>query len=215
MTLLELHQVSKEVGQRMLLSSIDFTLSKGEIVAITGQNGAGKTTLLHVMAGLSKPSSGQLKIPGGDPSSPSRRHIGVMLEASMLYGDLTVAENLRYYAKLYGIKDSHAVIETWLMRVSLTLEADQLVKTLSKGMRQRVAIVRAMLHAPKILLLDEPFDGLDRQHSEKLVQWLIDAKQAGCGIVLISHDERIVSALASRQCHLQEGFLLEKGVAMP
>ncbi len=215
MTLLELHQVNKEIGQRMLLSSIDFTLSKGEIVAITGHNGAGKTTLLHVMAGLSKPSSGQLKILGRDPSSRSRRSIGVMLEASMLYGDLTVAENLRYYAKLYGIKDSHAVIETWLMRVSLTLEADQLVKTLSKGMRQRVAIVRAMLHDPEILLLDEPFDGLDRQHSEKLARWLVEKKKAGCGIVLISHDDRLVAELATRQCHLQEGFLLEKGASVP
>lgn len=204
---IELSAVSKQIGERTLLHRIDFTLVSGETVALSGANGSGKTTVLKIMAGLSKPTDGTVRLFGQEPGAKARRRIGVLLDESFLYGDLTAQENLLYYARLYGLANPREVVQEWLHRVRLWHDARQLVKTFSKGMRQRLGIARAALHDPEVFLLDEPFDGLDVAHAASVEQWLREWQQQGRAVVLISHDERLTTRLATRQVRMEHGFL--------
>lgn len=207
--IVELAGVGKEFAERSILHHVDFELNAGEIVALTGANGTGKSTLLRIMAGLSKPGEGRVRLFGKEPGSWSRTRIGVLLEEGFLYGDLTARENLVYYARLYGVQRPADAASEWLARIELTRDGDELVKTFSKGMRQRLAMARAALHQPRLFLLDEPFDGLDQRQSGRLARWIHEWGEAGCGVVLISHDERMVESLATRIVRLERGLLRE------
>ncbi len=196
----------------MLLSEVNFALEKGEMVGLQGLNGSGKTTLLRVMAGLSRPTKGTIEVLGQPVTASVRKAIGVVFQESMLYGDLTVRENLLYYAKLYRVVDPKDQVALWLEKVHLSLDADEMTKTLSKGMRQRVSIARALLPKPQILLLDEPFDGLDARHTLLAESWFESFAKEGSGVIFVSHDEKQVMKLATRRVTIDGGYLLQGGL---
>jgi heme exporter protein A len=158
-------------------------------VALFGSNGAGKTTLLRVLAGLLRPSSGRIELLGIPlPGSPElRRRIGVVAHDSFLYPDLSASENLRYYARLYGVSDATRIAEL-LANFGLEAVAHRTVRTYSRGMLQRLSLARAILHGPELLLLDEPFAGLDPAVSALLEQTLRSLHARGATIIFSRHD---------------------------
>ena len=207
--LLELRDVQKGLGHRSVLNGVDLEVHGGELVWLTGPNGSGKTTLLKVAAGLAPPSCGEVRWFGEPASSLLRARLGVLLDASFLYGELTAEENLLYYAKLYGLKPAREAVMHWLEQVRLHRDKHVLVKAFSKGMRQRLAIARAFLHQPDLLLLDEPYDGLDAASSHRLTGWLREFAEAGAGILLVSHDAGPFRELANRAVRLTQGRLVK------
>jgi heme exporter protein A len=159
------------------LRGLDLTLAEGEFVTLLGANGAGKTTLLHIVASLSKPTAGDIYLNGfrlADEANQLRRFIGLVSHKTLLYNDLTAEQNLRFYARLYDVPDMDARVETVLNQVGLWGRQHDPVRTYSRGMQQRLAIARAILHNPPILLLDEPDTGLD-QHAADMLSSLLSA----------------------------------------
>jgi heme exporter protein A len=154
----------KAFGRREVLKGISFSLERGGFLSIFGPNGAGKTTTLRVLATLLSPTAGRISVAGHDVREdpmPVRAAIGFISHNAMLYPDLTAQENLRFYADMYGVADREARIGELLERLELSHRRYDVVRTFSKGMRQRLAIARAVLHRPRVLLLDEPHSGLD------------------------------------------------------
>ena len=203
---LQLCGVTKEAGHRLLLAGVDRSLRRGEAVGLTGANGSGKTTLLRVIAGLSRPSSGRIRLFGEEPCARARRRLGVLLDASFLYGDLTAEENLLYYGRLYGVPDPRGKAAAWLQKVGLRRDARAPVRTFSKGMRQRLAIARTLLHDPELLLLDEPFDGLDARHAARLEEWL-DEWTGARTVLLVGHDRAQLNRFCARTVRIAAGVL--------
>lgn len=199
--------MQKEVGHRTLLGGVDFCLAAGEIVGLSGANGSGKTTLLRIMAGLSRPSAGAVRLFGREPGPQTRRRVGVLLDTSFLYADLTARENLVYYARLFALAQPGEVADRWLRTMRLEGEAHERVRTFSKGMRQRLAIARAWQHEPLALLLDEPFDGLDQRHAALAEELVRRFAGAGGGVVLVSHDRSQLDRLATRTVRIRTGYL--------
>jgi heme exporter protein A len=175
-----LEGVGRAYGERVALRDVTFTLPPGATVAVFGANGAGKTTLLRILAGLLRPHAGRATVLGAKPEL-ARGRIGLLAHEPMLYRDLTVRENLRFHARLHGVE--LARVEVLLDQVGLAARADDPVRTLSRGMTQRAAICRAVLHAPELLLLDEPLANLDPGGASAVAPLL-----AGPARVLISHD---------------------------
>jgi len=162
----------------------------GEMLAVAGPNGAGKTTLLRLLAGLMRPSAGEVRIRGQRPTRDDpgpRRAIGLLSHHTFLYDDLTPAENLHFTARLYGLTDPAGATRAALEEVGLTARADTPVRHLSRGLLQRAAIARALLHQPDILLLDEPFTGLDAPSADRFRALLAAQLARGRALVLVSH----------------------------
>ena len=161
---IEVEGLRKTFGRREVLKGLSFSVEAGGFLSIFGPNGAGKTTTLRILATLLTASSGKVRVAGHnvreDPM-PVRRTIGLISHSPMLYPDLTAQENLRFYADMYGIEGREARITELLERLELSHRRYDIVRTFSKGMRQRLAIARAILHRPRVLLLDEPHSGLD------------------------------------------------------
>ena len=187
--MIKLHQLSKNYGLNPVLRGVDLHVQAGEFVALVGGNGAGKTTLLRIVATLLSPTSGQVVI-GGWPlpqhSMRVRQHIGYVSHQSLLYDDLTAAENLAFFARLYSV--DLAKINSVLKRVGLFARQRDPVRTFSRGMVQRLAIARATLHEPDVLLLDEPYTGLDQEAARLLDGLLEQEVKAGRTILMITHD---------------------------
>ena len=182
-----LEGIGRAYGERVALRDVSFTLPAGATVAVFGANGAGKTTLLRVLAGLLRPHAGRASVLGAElprEAWRARGRIGLLGHEPLLYRELTVRENLRFHARLHGV--AAARVEELTERVGLALRADDPVRTLSRGMTQRAAICRAVLHAPDLLLLDEPYANLD-PGGAAAVDALI-GRAAGPARVLISHD---------------------------
>ncbi len=162
--LLEARGLQRSFGRVRILRGIDLSLSAGQTLAIAGPNGAGKTTLLRLLAGLMRPSAGEIRVLG-EPLTQSgaagRRAIGLLSHQSLLYDDLTLFENLVFVARLYRLNHPAAAARAALEAAGLAERASDLPRRLSRGLLQRAAIARALLHQPKLLLLDEPFTGLD------------------------------------------------------
>ena len=161
---IEVEGLSKSFGRRPALHEVSFCVQAGGFLSIFGPNGAGKTTILRILATLLRPSGGRASVAGHDVREdpmPVRAAIGVVSHEALLYGDLTAHENLRFYADMYGLADRESRIGELLERLELSHRRDDLVRTFSKGMRQRLAIARAILHRQRVLLLDEPYAGLD------------------------------------------------------
>lgn len=171
------HEVTRRFGHRRVLSGVNLTLRPGEGLLLVGPNGAGKTTLLRVLAGLLRTSAGRVE---------RRGRVGMVAHASMLYDALTARENLRFFARLYSEGASQRV-DPLLERMGLSARADDRVGAFSRGMTQRLAIARALLPDPDILLLDEPLTGLDDASSEKVLAVLGELRQRGCALVIASH----------------------------
>lgn len=187
---IRLIDVSRAFGRTFALHRVSLELEPGSTTILLGANGAGKTTLLNILATLDAPTSGEIHY-GEDVdwqnfSRRGRRNIGWVSHDSLVYDDLTGMENLEFYADLYGVGADPCA--AWLDRVGLTDAADQLVRTYSRGMRQRLSIARALLHAPSILLLDEPLTGLDRVGRGEILELLSKLRDQGRFIVMITHD---------------------------
>jgi heme exporter protein A len=196
----------KRFGPLTVLRELDFQVNEGEFVALLGPNGAGKTTLLRILATLSRPTSGLVQV--GSFQLPRagtelRKHLGVVSHQPLLYGDLTAEENLVFYGKLYGVSEDR--VKEVLGLVGLSRRSADLVRTYSRGMQQRLAIGRAILHNPRILLLDEPHTGLDQEAGEILDQVLKDVALEGRTVVMTSHDLVRAAGLASRVDLLTRG----------
>lgn len=183
--------VYKSFGSRAVLEDINFKLTQGCGLCICGANGVGKTTLLRTMAGLVKPDEGQVEIHGFNVQTHPHKIkllLGAIFHKSMVYPQLTVLENLRFFAAIYSVKNSKANIDELLEQTGLMPYRYDRVGMLSHGMTQRLAIARALVHRPAILLADEPFTGLDSQASEYLVTILRDFKKDGGTVVITTHN---------------------------
>ncbi len=201
----------KRFGLKTVLRRVDFTASEGEFVALLGPNGAGKTTFLRILASLSRPTAGEVRVAGfrlPQEAAAVRRRLGVVSHQPLLYGDLTAEENLRFYARLYALPAAAARIEEMLRLVGLYRRRRDLVRTFSRGMQQRLAIARAILHDPEVLLLDEPYTGLDQDASAMLDDVLQRVAAQGRTVVMTSHDLSRIAALASRFDVLARGHIV-------
>lgn len=201
--MIEARTVTKRFGRRTVLNGLDLKIDDGEIIALMGPNGAGKTTLLRLMSTLAEPTWGDVLLDGKsvyDDPVISRKSIGVMGHSTYTYDDLTALENLRFFWSLNGLprKDFEASGKALLQRVGLSHRMNDRVAVFSKGMRQRLAIARAILHSPKVLLLDEPFSSLDEKGNEVLSQILTEERSRGCSILIVTHDVQRISSLADR-----------------
>lgn len=206
--MIEVHGLVKTFGLKRVLRGLEFQVDEGEFVALLGPNGAGKTTFIRILSSLSRPSMGVVRINGLDlpaQSNQVRQMLGVVAHQSLLYGDLSAEANLRFYARMYRLKDFGNRIAEVLEIVGLRPARRELVRTFSRGMQQRLAIARAILHNPKVLLFDEPFTGLDQDASEMLDGLLTEVAAHGRTVVMTSHDLPRAARLASRVDILSRG----------
>ena len=168
---IEVRRLVKSFGHQVALRGVDLAVAEGEFLTLFGPNGAGKTTLLRIVASLTRPSAGTVLLRGqdlGKAAAALRRRIGLISHNPLLYGDLTAEENLRFFARLYDLAGGAARIDAVLEQVGLAIRRRDPVRTYSRGMVQRLAIARAILHDPDIMLLDEPYTGLDQDASAML-----------------------------------------------
>lgn len=189
--MIKVEALVKNYGLLPVLRGVNLHVKPGEFVSLVGANGAGKTTLLRIVGTLMKPTEGRVSI-GGWPlpehADKVRRHIGLVSHHALLYGDLTAAENLSFYARLYGVSDRDERVGEALHTVGLAARQRDPVRTFSRGMTQRLTIARATLHEPEVLLLDEPYTGLDQQASRLLDGLLRQEAERGRTILMITHD---------------------------
>lgn len=201
----------KRFGLKTVLRGVDFAVQPGEFVALLGPNGAGKTTFLRILAALSRPTLGEVRIAGyklPDEAAQVRARLGVVSHLSLLYNNLTAEENLRFYARMYDVENSSARIAAVLAMIGLEARRRDLVRTYSRGMQQRLAIGRAVLHDPQIMLLDEPYTGLDQDASSMLDAALKAVAAEGRTIVMTSHDLARAEELAARFDILSRGIIV-------
>lgn len=199
--MIEVRRLTKRFGLKTVLKDLDFHVQAGEFVALLGPNGAGKTTFLRILASLSRPAIGEIRIAGfrlPQQATAIRHILGVVSHQPLLYGDLTAEENLQFYGKMYGISLPEKRIREVLDLVGLSLRSRDLVRTFSRGMQQRLAIGRAVLHDPEVMLLDEPHTGLDQDASIMLDGVLREVAARGRTVVMTSHDLARAADLASR-----------------
>ena len=184
-------EVTKCFGKVVALRGINLSVKRGHYLGIFGPNGAGKTTLLRIIATLTRPSSGTVTIAGHDAvreAEKIRPLIGVLNHRTFLYGHLTAFENLQFYGRMFRMKHLSARIREMLRAVDLEAQARHLVRTYSRGMQQRLAIARAILHHPKLLLLDEPYTGLDQRAAMHLQELLQQLRAADCTMLVSTHN---------------------------
>jgi heme exporter protein A len=216
MNALEIDGVWKYYGDFAALRDIAFSTTPGSTVALLGRNGAGKTTLLRIIAGLSKPSQGSVKIQGADArQEATRRRIGILGHGISLYDELSATENLMVFARLYGLDHPRKRAHQWLERTGLERVRDGLVREFSRGMRQRLAVARAFLHDPELLLFDEPFTALDDRAIVVLQSLLAEAHTAGRTIVMSTHQLKEALELATHVALLQRGQIAYAGERRP
>jgi heme exporter protein A len=206
-THLNVVDVARHYGRRKALSQITFTCTAGDIVGLLGPNGAGKSTLLNILATLLTPSAGRVEYGdlGAVGGAEIRAQIGMLGHDLFLYPELTARENLAFFARLYGLTDVTATVSRSLERAGLADRGHDLVSGFSRGMRQRVALERALLHEPRLILLDEPFTGLDQASAEALIARLQERQRAGCLIVLATHDLDVADGLLTSAIYLKNG----------
>jgi heme exporter protein A len=208
--MITVHKLVKRFGLKTVLRGMDFSVEAGEFVALLGPNGAGKTTFLRILASLSRPTLGSVKIAGyalPGQAAAVRSRLGVVSHLPLLYGDLTADENLRFFARMYSISDADHRISEVLELVGLLARRRDLVRTFSRGMQQRLAIGRAVLHEPEVVLFDEPHTGLDQDACLMLDNVLKEVAARGRTVVMTSHDLARVADLASRFDVLSRGVI--------
>lgn len=207
--MLECRGLTKAFGSRRALADVNLYVAPGERVTLVGPNGAGKTTLLRILATLSRPTGGVARVAGLDVTQADpaiRRHIGFLSHRSLLDEALTAEQNLAFYARLYDVPDAPARIDALLAQVNLTARRHDLVRTYSRGMLQRLAVARAVLHRPRLLLLDEPYTGLDPLAADALTALLAELAGAGCTLLLTTH--HLESVVEGRVVVLHRGRII-------
>jgi heme exporter protein A len=204
---IEAHALTRAFGRRVAVRGLDFAVNDGECLALFGPNGAGKTTLLRILAGLLRPTSGSahiagIKLPGG---AKARAVVGLISHQSMLYSALTARENIEFTARMYGVESPRDAAMRALERMRLEDRADSPVRSLSRGMQQRVSIARAIVHDPRVVLLDEPYTGLDETGAAALSAALESLKGGGAALVLVTHHLGEGLALATHTAIMRDG----------
>lgn len=212
MSALELEEVWKFYGDFPALRGITMRFDPGACLALLGRNGAGKSTLLRILAGLSRAGRGQVRVLGADPRErQARARIGVLGHGLSLYEELSALENLTLFGRLYNLAEPGRQARRWLERIGLKSAGDALVREFSRGMRQRLAIARAFLHEPELLLLDEPFTALDDRAVAVLQELLGEARRQGRTVVLSTHQLREALEPSSHVALLVRGRLAYAG----
>jgi ABC-type multidrug transport system ATPase subunit len=209
-TSLTFTDVTRNFGRRRALNRVSFTCHAGQIVALLGANGAGKSTLLSIAATMLEPSSGAVLYGGHSARAAGaalRARIGVLGHDLYIYPELTAFENLAFFGRLYGLSDVDSAVRTALVRAGLEDRATDPVSSFSRGMRQRLALERALLHSPRLLLLDEPFTGLDDASSTALQERLRGARDQGALVVVTTHDLEAIEPLVDSAFVLTSGRL--------
>jgi heme exporter protein A len=208
---IEVRKLVKRFGLKTVLRGLDFRVDQGEFVALLGPNGAGKTTFLRILASLSRQAMGEVRVAGyklPDHASAVRRRLGVVSHLPLLYGDLTAEENLRFYGRMYGIPFLNQRVDEVLHTIGLSQRRRDLVRTYSRGMQQRLAIGRAVLHDPEVMLFDEPHTGLDQDACVMLDTVLREVAARGRTVVMTSHDLARAADLATRFDVLSRGIIV-------
>lgn len=210
--LIETRSLVKAFDLLVVLRKLELQIERGEFVALLGPNGSGKSTLLRLLSGLSKPTSGAIFVGGWElprEAAAVRAQIGMVSHRALLYENLTAHENLQFFARLYNLplQDIDSRIRFLLERVGLAKRGDSLVRTFSRGMQQRLSIARALLHDPAVLLMDEPYTGLDQDAAQVLDGLLTQAYTEGRTIVMTTHDLERAARLANRVMILSRGSI--------
>jgi ABC-2 type transport system ATP-binding protein len=211
--MIEFERVTKRFGSLTALRELTLSIAKGEIFGLVGPNGAGKTTAIRILCGALRPSSGRVLVAGmevGKRSLEVKRLIGYLPEEPNLYERMTPKQLLRFFASLYGVEDAEARIEELLAMVGMQDKADVRIATFSKGMRQRIAIARALLHDPEILILDEPTMGLDPLTAREIREFIASLRGRKT-VLLCTHYMPEAEQLCNRLGILQRGELVALG----
>lgn len=204
--------LSKRYGHAVALDTLDLAVAPGESVAVLGPNGAGKSTLLRLLAGLARPTGGHLEVGGtAAHQREARARVGYIGHATLLYGELTARENLIFAGRLYRVAEPGARADALLEEEELRQAANAPVQALSRGMAQRVAIARGLVHDPSLVLLDEPFSGLDHAAAQRLTRRLQRLRAGGRSVVLVTHEIARAAELADASLVLARGRSVHNG----
>ncbi len=208
--LIRCEHVSKRFGHKRVLRDISFTVAAGEVLSLLGANGSGKTTLLRIVSALDRPDEGEVwlgPVPLSSATDGIRRYIGVVAHAPLLYDRLTGLENLDFYARLYDLVKPQRRIEDLLRILELWRWRNESVRTYSRGMSQRLAIARALLHDPPVVILDEPDTGLDRDSIELLTALVAHLRLRGRAVLTTTHSLALAQRWSDRIYELRSGHL--------
>lgn len=209
--MIKVNNLVKRFGYKTILKGLAFEAGAGEFIGLLGPNGAGKTTFLRILSSLSRPTAGEVRVAGyrlPNQAAAVRRRLGVLSHQPLLYGDLTAEENLQFFARMYAVHNQETRISEVLDLVNLGKRRRDLVRTYSRGMQQRLAIARSVIHDPEILLLDEPYTGLDQDASTMLDQVLKTVAAQGRTVVMTSHDLVRAAGLGTRFDVLSRGVIV-------
>jgi heme exporter protein A len=208
----EASAVRRTFGRRRAVDGVDVCLNAGECLALFGPNGAGKTTLLRLVAGLLKPTSGSVRVCGHSlrDDASARGHVGLISHQSMLYRALTSRENVEFAARLYGVRNPRAAAINALERMRIVDRADAPVRALSRGLQQRVSIARSIVHEPSVVLLDEPYTGLDAAGGAALTDMLQLLRASGAALILVTHNVDEGLGVASHAAVMLDGRIVRQ-----
>ena len=216
--MIQIRGLVKSFGHTFALNEIDLDVAQGQFLAIVGPNGAGKTTLLRILTTLLRPTSGSVNIDGLDLASRGgdiRRRIGFVSHQSLTYGTLTVEENLRFYGRLYDVDGPEERVNSLLHLVGLETRRHDAARTLSRGMQQRLSIARAIVHQPSLLLLDEPYTGLDQQAAEMLRTLLQTINAESRTVLMTTHNLERALELCDTVAILSSGRIVHETASEP
>ncbi|UCF08306.1 MAG: ABC transporter ATP-binding protein [Thermoplasmata archaeon] len=208
MSMIEIQNLQKKFGRKFVLNDLSLDVDKGDFLVLFGPNGAGKTTLIKILATLSRPSSGKVSINGhvmAEEPIEVRGSIGVISHNPFLYDDLTFGENLLFYQRMYGLKKDQKAVKGLADRVGLLHRLNDIVGNFSRGMKQRAAVARAVIHDPPVLLLDEPYTGLDFKAWGMLTDMLSGFHEEGKTVLLITHNVELGHGIGDRLACLING----------
>lgn len=210
--MIEIKKLTKQADNKLILRGVDLSIRQGETVAILGPNGAGKSTLLKVLATLIKPTSGLVKINGLDLKKDHievKKMFGYLPHSSLLYDHYSPLENLVFFGNLYGVKDVENKAKQLVKDVGLSFFINEPVKNFSRGMIQRIAIARAIIHEPSIMLLDEPHTGLDQGAISILNNVVLSMKERGCTTLMVTHDFKQAAEICDRIVIVKNGRIAD------